>query len=117
MRLNSLINGAWQYNDYTVRAVTQTTPQGAQLVTPAPGSTLTSTTVTFTWTGGSGATQYYLYVGSTPGFYDILLRGMGTSLSTVVTGLPSDGRTIYVRLYSQVNGAWQYTDYTFTAFR
>ena len=36
--------------------VTTTTP--AQLTTPAPGSTLTASTVTFQWTGGTGVAEY-----------------------------------------------------------
>jgi hypothetical protein len=30
--------------------------------------------------------------------------------------LPTDGRTLYVRLWSLVSGAWQFNDYTYTAF-
>jgi hypothetical protein len=29
-----------------------------------------------------------------------------------VTGLPGIGETLYVRLYSLINGAWQAVDYT-----
>jgi hypothetical protein len=32
-----------------------------------------------------------------------------------VTGLPTNGTTLYARLYSWINGAWQYNDYTYTA--
>ena len=34
------------------------------LTTPTPGSTLTGSTVTFGWTAGTGATAYWLDVGS-----------------------------------------------------
>jgi hypothetical protein len=32
-----------------------------------------------------------------------------------VSNLPANGSTIYVRLYSYINGAWQFTDYTYTS--
>ena len=31
-----------------------------------------------------------------------------------VTGIPTTGGTLYVSLYSQINGAYQYTNYTYT---
>jgi hypothetical protein len=115
VRLHSHINGAWQFNDYTLTAVTQVAPVKAQLITPAPSSTLSASTVSFDWTGGINATQYWLYIGSTSGAFDILSRNLGQTLSTVVAGLPTDGRTLYVRLHSLINGAWQFNDYTLTA--
>jgi hypothetical protein len=29
------------------------------------------------------------------------------------TTLPTDGSTLYVRLWSQIGGAWQYADYSY----
>jgi hypothetical protein len=40
---------------------------------------------------------------------------MGTQLSTVVSGLPADGRTLYIRLHSHINGSWEWNDYILTA--
>jgi len=38
-----------------------------------------------------------------------------TSLTTgLVSGIPTNGVTLYARLYSKINGAWQYIDYTYT---
>jgi hypothetical protein len=42
--------------------------------------------------------------------------GSVTATTETVSGLPSNGKTIYARLYSYINGAWQYTSYTYTAF-
>ena len=39
-----------------------------------------------------------------------------TSLSAMVANLPVDGRTIYVRLFSLINGAYQFSDSTYTAY-
>jgi len=111
-RLYSLINGAWQYHDYTYTAVA--TP--AVLTSPTPSSTLTSSSVTFQWTAGSGVTQYVLGIGSTGvGSYNLFNSTPITATQVSVTGLPTNGEKLYARLYSLINGAWQYNDYTYTA--
>jgi hypothetical protein len=33
-----------------------------------------------------------------------------------VTNLPINGGAVYARLYSKINNAWVFTDYTYTAF-
>ena len=38
------------------------------------------------------------------------------SLQALVTGIPINGTTLYARIYSLISGAWQYNDYTYTAF-
>jgi hypothetical protein len=108
VRLHTYV-GAWQYNDYTLTAPLINGLK-AQLISPAPGSTLSSTTVNFQWTGGTGATMYWMYIGSAPGTADILTRNLNTTLNTVVNGLPSGGQPIYVRLFSHINGVWQFND-------
>ena len=111
-RIYSLINGAWQYHDYTYTAAA--TP--AVLTSPTPGSTLTSSSATFQWTAGSGVTQYVLGIGSTGvGSYDLFNSTPITAAQASVTGLPTNGEKLYARLYSWINGAWQYKDYTYTA--
>jgi hypothetical protein len=113
-RLWSLINGAWVYNDYTYHAVTAATAK-AQMTSPAPASTLTASTVVFQWSGGSGVTQYWLDIGSAQGTSNISSQNRGTSLSATVTGLPTDGSIVFARLWSMINGAWDYNDYGFWA--
>src|ERR1035438_9736401 len=45
-----------------------------------------------------------------------LWAGALTGIAQVVSGLPSDGRTIYAQLYTHINGAWLSPQrYTFTA--
>jgi hypothetical protein len=41
--------------------------------------------------------------------------GLESGLTRAV-GLPTDGRTLYVTLWSYLNGAWQSNSYTYTAF-
>ena len=115
VRLWSSLSGGWQYNDYTYTAFTATIAK-AQMINPANGSTFSSSSVAFTWNAGSGVSGYYLYVGKSAGAYDIYGADQGTALSHTVSGIPTDGRTIYVRLWSNLSGGWQYTDYTYTAF-
>ena len=88
--------------------------QIAVLTTPVPGSTLPGASVTFGWTPGIGVTQYFLYLGSALGTNDLFGQSQ-TSLSVTVSGLPTDGRTIYVRLWSLLAGIWRFNDYTYTA--
>lgn len=117
VRLWSLINGSWQSRDYSYATAAAITTGPGQVTTPAPGSTLTASTVTVHWTGGTGATGYWLYVGSSPGANDLFTQGSGTSLSLTVAALPTDGRVLYFRLFSEIGGVWQYRDYTYTAVR
>ena len=84
------------------------------MISPVPGSTLSSSSVTFTWSAGS-ATSYFLFVGNTLHKADIYNSGTGTVLSKTVNKIPTDGRTIYVTLGSLVNGSWTTKDYTYKA--
>lgn len=85
-----------------------------EITSPAPGSTLTSTTQVFDWTAGTGVAQYWLYVGSSPGSADLYDQDRGLNLTATVTGLPSDGRTLYVRLW-WLRGNWEFADFTYKA--
>jgi len=86
------------------------------LTSPTTGSTLTGSSVAFSWTAGTGATEYELWVGSTgAGSSNLNYPGLATGTTETVSGLPSNGETLYVRLYSKINGAWQFNDYTYKA--
>ena len=113
-RLFSYINGAWVYTDYTY--TTMGAPTQAALTTPTPGSQLTSSSVTFSWTPGNTAKNFELWLGSTNGASNLYNSGSVTVTSKTVTGLPNNGEKIYARLYWYINGAWQYASYTYSAF-
>jgi hypothetical protein len=126
VRLTSTINGAPQSNDYTYTAFTGatgcTTSTLGAMATPAPGSTLPGASVTFTWNAGCNASQYFLYVGTTFGGNDLYAVNQGSSLSALVTGLPTATQTLFVRLWTFLNVAgtglnagWNFVDYTYTA--
>jgi hypothetical protein len=115
VRLWSYIDGSWQFNDSTFKAAGSVTPVKAAITSPAPGAVLPATTATFQWNAGQAVTRYFLFVGRWQGGNTLFSQDMGTSLSATVSGLPSDGSAIYVRLWSYIQGAWQFNDYVFTA--
>jgi uncharacterized protein GlcG (DUF336 family) len=88
--------------------------QMAQMLSPPPGSTFVSSSVTFNWSAGS-ATAYLLLVGSALNKADIYTSGQINTLSATVSNIPTDGGTIYVTLGSKVNGSWSANNYTYTA--
>ncbi|MGC2499397.1 MAG: choice-of-anchor D domain-containing protein, partial [Acidobacteriaceae bacterium] len=95
-----------------------TSASPASMVSPTPGTTLGGSSVTFTWNAGSGVSAYQLWLGTTgTGSADVgTYSAASTTASTVsmnVTGVPTSGATMYVRLLSEINGSWQSTDYTY----
>ena len=90
------------------------------LTSPTPGSTLTGSSATFTWSAGTGVTKYEFRLGTTgPGSSNVYnsAEATTTALTTgLVSNIPTNGVTLYARLYSLINGAWQYNDYTYTEF-
>jgi hypothetical protein len=112
VRLCSLINGVWNYADYSFVAAGRSL---AAMISPANGSTLPGATATFQWSTGAGVSQYWLYVSNlAPGGQDIYSASQGSNKSRTLTGLPTDGSTIYVRLWSEIGAAWQFSDYSYT---
>ncbi len=86
----------------------------ATMTLPVPGTTLESTDVEFLWQHGIDATAYYLYIGSSVGGHDYLAANLGYVNTVTVTGFPSTGETIYVRLWTLTPDGWQYNDYEYT---
>ncbi len=86
-----------------------------ELTSPTPGSTLTGSSATFQWMAGTGVTEYRLQIGNAPSGKGLLDESAGTALQMAVTGLPTDGRTLYVRLRSRIGGVWHNRDYVYTA--
>jgi hypothetical protein len=84
------------------------------MVSPSPGSTFSGSTVTFQWTAG-GATAYALTLGSSTRTVDIYNSNTIHTTSVTVSNIPTDGRTVYATLYSQVNNTWVNTAYTYKA--
>src|SRR5258706_8888360 len=85
------------------------------MMSPASGSVLGGASVTFTWSASSGASAYWLDVGSAQGQGNIFGQNVGLATSQTVTGIPTTGSTIYVRLWTLFGGVWQSNHYTFNA--
>jgi hypothetical protein len=106
------VNNAWVTTNYTYKAESKS----AAITSPTPGSTLTGSTVTFTWSPAAGATTYALNLGSTGANSSNLYNsGHITTTSATATGLPTNGEAIYAELWAFVNNAWVTTNYTYTA--
>ncbi len=86
------------------------------MTSPTPGSMLSGSSVNFYWISAIGATAYWLDVGTILGQGNIFGQNVSLSANQTVTGIPRDGSTIYVRLWTQSGGSWQFNDYTYTAF-
>ena len=71
--------------------------------------------MTFQW-ASTGVPSYQLSVGTTAGSGNLFDQIVGTSLSATVSGLPTNGSTIYVRLWSLVGSVWNFRDYTYASF-
>jgi len=113
-RLYSKINGTWVYNDYVYTESGIPTP--AALTSPTPGlSTILGTNdVTFQWTTGIAVSDYQLNLSAVAAGDSDLYTYKGTAHSTIAASLPANGVKVYARLYSKINGVWQYNDYQYT---
>jgi hypothetical protein len=101
--------GAW------TDVVASVASQKPTMISPAPGSTLSGSAQTFTWSAGSGVITYGIWVGSTFGTNNLASPSVDHVLTTNITGLPTNGSTLYVRLWGQMPYGWDSTDYTYTA--
>jgi hypothetical protein len=86
------------------------------LTTPTPGTTLSGSTATFAWSNpGNFATRFVLRLGTTfKGSTDVYSGASTTGTSVQVTTVPTNGATLYARLWYYLNGTWQYVDATYT---
>jgi hypothetical protein len=113
-RLYSKLNGAWQYNDYVYTESGSPAPAILQSPTPGLSTVLGTSSVQFQWSTGTGVSDYQLNLSAVaPGASDLYLY-KGTATSATATTLPANGVTVYARLYSKIDGVWQYNDYVYT---
>jgi len=111
-RLFTDYNGNHVYRDYTFTAAQQAT-----LSAPTAGGTLIGPNVIFSWSTATGSVNgYFLHVGSTGvGSENIYNSTELATTSKTLNGMPVNGETIYVRLFTDYNGHHVYQDYQFTA--
>ncbi len=87
----------------------------SKISAPTPSGTLTSAAATFTWNASPDATEYVIYVGSSAGSYNLGYKNNGLSTSVTLAGMPTNGSTVYVRLYTHLSIGWYNFDYTYKA--
>jgi len=88
------------------------------ITTPAPGSTLSSDSLSLSWEAGDAtALGWWVYAGSTEGGKQYLDSGglSATTTSYVVSGLPEDGSTIHIRLWYRLSSGWASVDGSYVA--
>jgi len=110
VRLFASYNGVARHFDYSYTA-----PTAGILTSPVPGSGLPGATSTFTWTAGNGtANGYSLWLGTTgAGSKNLYDSGEIAATSVEVGGLPTNGETVYARLFTSFNGLVVHEDYTY----
>jgi hypothetical protein len=86
------------------------------MLSPAAGSTFTGSAATFTWSAEPDATGYYLWIGSAGvGSNNLYNSALKTTTTYTFNQLPNNGETIYLRLITNLSGAWVSNDYTYKA--
>jgi hypothetical protein len=108
-----LVGGSWLYSDYLYTA--SGAAQRPHMTAPAPGSTIAGGSQTFGWSASTGASQYWLSVGSSVDGTDFYNQSTGTNLSAAVSNLPTDGRILYVRLWYLSGSTWLSNDFVYYA--
>ena len=83
-----------------------------------PGSVLGGASATWQWAdNGALVTEWWLTVGTSPGASDIHTSGSLAAVTRehTVSGLPTAGETVFVRLMYQEGGVWLFRDVQYTA--
>ena len=124
VRLWYKIGGLWQSFVYQYTAYSGGGGVIPDITSPVPYSTLSGSSETFNWTdNGTSVTNWWLwagpcnsdvYGGCGQDYYNSGSMGSGTSYRAA-TGLPTDGSTVYVRLWYKIGGLWQSFVYQYTA--
>jgi len=111
------LQGTWLYIDerYTAGSNGAITPVLSSHVT---GDTLAGATDTFSWSAnGSGATNYWVSVGSVQGGTQYYSKSVGMAESVTIETLPTNGGTVWMRLWyrSDLSDSWQFIDHSLKA--
>ncbi len=114
----SLNSSGWKNQDHTYKMNVAggggTISFPPPMAEPVPGTTLTSTSVTFKGNHSSQDLEHWLYVGTGVGAKNLYnSKSMGTGHTKTVSGLPKSG-TIYVRWWSRNSSGWKSQDHSYT---
>ena len=108
----------WVYTDAvyaTQNKPTVVTPEAPEMISPAAGSQLGASTVTFTWTD-TDAERLAIRIGTRPedaSLGQFLVTG---NTSFEARGLPTNGSAIWVSLYAQFDGEWVVSTYEYASY-
>lgn len=117
IRLRYEADGVWAAKDFEV-AYDPNGDAAPQIFNPPPGNEIVGAQAEFQWTPKSvDVEQWWIYVGRFAGGDSILNQDMETATSVVVNNLPTDGATVYVRLFYRVGTVWNQRDHLFTTRR
>ncbi len=89
-----------------------------EILSPVPGSVLAGASATWRWAdNGALVTEWWLTVGRSLGAADIHSSGSLSAVSRehTVSGLPTAGETLFVRLMYREDGVWRSRDVRYTA--
>ncbi|MCE9518098.1 MAG: cadherin-like beta sandwich domain-containing protein, partial [Verrucomicrobia bacterium] len=112
--LKTKLNGAWTSSSSVIFASGNGAPAAAKMISPADHSTLSGTSVTFTWDAGTGVSGYWLSVGSSATAMDLFSASQGSNQSATLT-IPADGSPLYFTLSSLIDGNWRSNLYLYEA--
>ncbi|MBI2474436.1 MAG: Ig-like domain-containing protein [Candidatus Taylorbacteria bacterium] len=127
LRLWYRVNNTWAYRDFFYYLSSLSGGTGNQggnpwgtagsisYVYPTAGSTLPSSNVLFVWNSVPYASSYRVQLGASKGSGETFDRNVGNALFANVSGLPTDGRTVYMRISYLVFDNWYYNDFTYQA--
>ncbi|MBF0484354.1 MAG: S8 family serine peptidase [Candidatus Omnitrophica bacterium] len=86
----------------------------SKLLMPVKGSVIKSDKVTFEWEKIKNAKYYALMIGTSAGSGNLLSRSFNHERFKASTHIiPLNGKAVYVRLYTYINGKWLFNDYVF----
>lgn len=86
------------------------------LVSPVPGSPLRGSIQVFDWDlGGIPIESSWLYAGSVAGGTQYGARSVGADTIASLDGLPTDGSTVFVRIWYRTGGEWLRLDESYSA--
>ena len=108
------LNGAWTSGSGDNKTELTYTPLPKIILNVLPGKVL-GTSQRFSWNTIPNATTYYVDVGTSYGLRDIYAGKVMTQTSAVISGLPADGRVLYVAIGWRVAGKSRTTHFSFVA--
>jgi hypothetical protein len=112
IRLWYKVGGTWQSVDEKY-----STSGNPSIVSPLPGSELSGASEVLQWQSNNTTVDaWWVYAGSSLGSASYYSSGnLGSATGNTVTGLPTDGSPVYIRLWYKKGAEWLYVDRQYSA--